>query len=387
MMANKPGHRRFGNIRQLPSGRYQVRYRGLDGKLRSHAVTFARKADADRTLTLIEAELTQGTWTDPDRAKIKLADYAEVWIAQRPGLRPRTIEIYRGLLRRHVVLYIGNVPLSTIDTPMIRDWRTRLLHQGVSASEAAKAYRFLRAVLMTAADDRIIPRNPCRVRGAGEEKPEERPALTVRQVHELADRMPGECKRVLVLLAAFASLRWGEITALRRCDIDINAGTVTVVRQHVQLDTGAVVVSSPKSRAGLRTVVIPPAILPAIRGHIDGCVGKDSGSLIFTGSRGGVLRRSNFRRAVKWSEAVAAIGAPGLRVLSRPRARFRCCHRPVSLGRSPNPPCRSPGNGLSTAVAVRRGSQVAMGSGSCSPGRRSGRPSRLGSGSTRPRPP
>jgi integrase len=299
-MANKAGRRRFGNIRQLPSGRYQVRYRGLDGKLRSHAATFTRKADADRTLALIEAEITQGTWTDPDGAKIKLTDYADIWIAQRPGLRPRTVEIYRGLLRRHVSPYLGNVPLGKIGTPMIRDWRARLLHQGISVSETAKAYRFLRAVLMTAADDRIIPRNPCRVRGAGEERPEERPTLTVRQVYELADRMPGDCHRPLVLVAAFASLRWGEITALRRCDIDIEAGTVTVNRQHVQLDTGGVVVSAPKSRASLRTVALPAAILPAVRAHLDGRVGQSPDSLVFTSSRGGVLRRSNFRRTVKW---------------------------------------------------------------------------------------
>jgi integrase len=311
-MANKPGRRRFGNIRQLPSGRYQVRYRGLDGKLRSHAVTFTRKADADRALALIEAEITHGTWTDPDRAKIKLADYADVWIAQRPGLRPRTVEIYRGLLRRHVSPYMGNVPLGRIDTPMIRDWRARLLHEGVSVSETAKAYRFMRAVLMTATDDRIIPRNPCRIRGAGEEKPEERPTLTVGQVYELADRMPGDCHRVLVLVAAFASLRWGEITALRRCDLDVEAGTVTVARQHVQLDTGGLVVSAPKSRAGFRTVAVPAAILPAIRAHLDTCVGQGPDSLVFTGSRGGVMRRSNFRRAVKWSAAVEAVGAPGL---------------------------------------------------------------------------
>ena len=71
-MANKSGHRRFGNIRQLPSGRYQVRYRGPDGQLRSHAETFARKSDAERALMLIEAEIAQGSWTDPDRAKVKL---------------------------------------------------------------------------------------------------------------------------------------------------------------------------------------------------------------------------------------------------------------------------------------------------------------------------
>jgi integrase len=311
-MPNKPGHRRFGNIRQLPSGRYQVRYRAPDGQLRSHPVTFARKAEADRALTLIEAEITQGRWTDPDRAKIGLVDYAEVWIDQRPGLRSRTIEIYRGLLRRHVAPHLGNVPLGKIDTPMIRDWRARLLHQGVSVSETAKAYRFLRAVLMTAADDRIIPRNPCRVRGAGEEKPDERPVLTLRQVHELADRMPSECYRVLVLLAALASLRWGEVTALRRCDIDTAAGLVAIRRQHVELDTGHVVAGPPKSRAGTRTVVIPAAILPAIRTHLDSCVGPDPQSLIFTGSRGGTLRRSNFRRDVKWYEMVAAIDAPRL---------------------------------------------------------------------------
>jgi integrase len=311
-MANKPGRRRFGNIRQLPSGRYQVCYRGLDGQLRSHAVTFVRKTDADRALALIEADIAQGAWTDPDRAKVRLADYADVWIAQRPGLRPRTIEIYGGLLRRHVAPYLGNVPLGKIDTPMIRDWRARLLDQGVSVSETAKAYRFLRAVLMTAADDRIIPRNPCRVRGAGEEKPEERPTLTVRQVYELADRMPYDRHRVLVLLAAFTSLRWGEISALRRCDIDIQDGTVTISRQHVQLDTGGVVVTAPKSRASVRTVAIPAAIVPAIRAHLDGCVGQSPDSLVFTGSRGGVLRRSNFRRAVKWSKTVEAIGVPGL---------------------------------------------------------------------------
>jgi excisionase family DNA binding protein len=120
--------------------------------------------------------------------------------------------------------------------------------------------------------------------------------------------------RVLVLVAPFASLRWGEITALRRCDIDIDieAGTVTVARQHVQLDTGVVVVSAPKSRASFRTVALPAAILPAIRVHLDGCVGQSPDSLVFTSSRGGVLRRSNFRRTVKWSQAVNAIGVPGL---------------------------------------------------------------------------
>jgi hypothetical protein len=71
---------------------------------------------------------------------------------------------------------------------MIREWRALLLDNGVSVSVAAKAYRLLRAVLMTAADeDKILARNPCRIRGAGDEDAAERPVLTVTQVFELAE--------------------------------------------------------------------------------------------------------------------------------------------------------------------------------------------------------
>ncbi|MEU7003576.1 hypothetical protein [Nonomuraea sp. NPDC046570] len=73
---------------------------------------------------------------------------------------------------------------------MIRQWRAELLGNGVSVGMAAKAYRLLRAVLTTAAeDDRIIPRNPCRIRGAGDEQAEKRPVLTVGQIFELADKV------------------------------------------------------------------------------------------------------------------------------------------------------------------------------------------------------
>ncbi len=77
------------------------------------------------------------------------------------------------------------------------------------------------------AEDRIIPRNPCRIRGAGDENPAERPVLTIEQVY---DRF-----RALVLLVTFASLRWGEAIALRRCDIDLETCTVVIRRQYVEL--------------------------------------------------------------------------------------------------------------------------------------------------------
>lgn len=113
-MANKNGHRRFGSVRKLPSGRYQARYLAPDGRYRRAPETFARKSDAERYLTMVEAHMVRHEWIDPERGKVRAGDYAELWITQRPKLRPRTVHLYRWLLGKHVTPYLGGVPLGKL---------------------------------------------------------------------------------------------------------------------------------------------------------------------------------------------------------------------------------------------------------------------------------
>jgi integrase len=367
-MANRPRHRRFGNIRKRSSGRYQIRYPGPDGRMCTGPETYERKSDAERALSLIEAQMISGEWADSDRSKIKLENYGAYWITQRAGLRPRTVDLYTWLCGKHINPYLGGVPLGRLSTPMIREWRAKLLRGGVSVSMAAKAYRLLRSILATAVEeDKILARNPCRVRGAGTERAPERPVLTVAQVFELAEqvgRRPiGNIRRLsdghyrvryrrhgtmrtapevyptrrtaeralwamgkdgradydhdrryraLVLLATFASLRWGEATALRRCDVDLAAGIVRVRWAYAERSTGEMVLGPPKSRAARRIVGIPSSIIPAVREHLSLFVGPEADALTFPGAKGGPLRRSNFNKMSAWPHAVRAIGAEGL---------------------------------------------------------------------------
>lgn len=131
------------------------------------------------------------------------------------------------------------------------------------------------------------------------------------QVFDLADRVRNPRYKALILLATFASLRRGEAIALRRCDIDLAAGTVSIRRQYIELGTGHAP-GPPKSRAGFRTVAIPAPITEALAGHLDSYVGQEPGALVFTGALGGVLRRGNFRRDTGWATAVTGTGVPGL---------------------------------------------------------------------------
>jgi integrase len=302
------GKRRFGRVRQLPSGRWQARYKGPDGIDRPASHTFESKASADRWLALQEAEIIRGDWIDPEAGRVNFGGYATTWIEERPGLRPKTIELYRYLLRGHLEPTFGTMLVADIHEPHIRHWRKERLDAGVSAVTIAKAYRLLKAIMNTAADDGLIRRNPCRIKGASVEKSPERPVLTVRQVFDLAEAV-GVRYRTLILLAVFAGLRWGELAALRRCDVDPEGGTVRVFRQLAEQRGGGFTVGPPKSDAGKRVVVIPDVIMPAVRQHMSRVTQPGEETLVFATPTGAPLRHSNFRQRV-WLPALRQAGLP-----------------------------------------------------------------------------
>lgn len=113
-----------------------------------------------------------------------------------------------------------------------------------------------------------------------------------------------------MLLAAFGSLRWGKLAGLRRCDIDLNARTVTVRQALIEVPGGSFTFGPPKSEAGKRTVVIPDVIVAELRWHLNCFAQAGDEELVFVGPRGASLRRNNFRRRV-WMDAVKAAGLSG----------------------------------------------------------------------------
>jgi integrase len=159
----------------------------------------------------------------------------------------------------------------------------------------------------TAVDDGLVRRNPCRIKGAGSEDSPERPVLTVAQVYALADAV-GPRYRALILLAAFSSLRWGELAALRPEDIDLSACTVRVTRQLTKPGAGSSF-GPPKSRAGRRVVAFPDLITPDLRKHLEALPG--GAPLAFTSPAGSALTNSNFRRRV-WLPAHGTVGLSGI---------------------------------------------------------------------------
>jgi hypothetical protein len=122
----------------------------------------------------------------------------------------------------------------------------------------------------------------------------ERPVGTIPQVIALSELVAPRF-RALVLLAAFTGLRWGELVAVRRCDLNLDAGTFRISRKFAELRDGRRVAGPPKSAAGVRVVALPAMLVDAMKRQLAEFPAEDE-RLAFRSPLGARLRRNNFHR-------------------------------------------------------------------------------------------
>ena len=300
----------WGSVRKLPSGRYQARYR-VDGKLVGAPSTFRTKRDAEAYLSTVRADMERGTWVNPAAGRVTLREYSTRWLEQRPDLRPRTVELYESELWLHILPVLGAVEVAKITPAKVRDWHAGMLRAGKPGpTTVAKCYRLLHAILNTAVADELILRNPCVIRGAGQEKAPERPIASIPQVFEIAEVIEPRF-RAMVLVGAFVGLRLGEMLALTRERIDLLHGRIKVVEQYQELKDGTHILGPPKSDAGIRTVAIPAMLKPELEAHLATYAAPGKQGLVFCGPKGQPLRRATWYSA--WNRTMTELGIEGMK--------------------------------------------------------------------------
>ena len=277
-----------------------------DDRFRS-AGTFNTKADALSHLAKIETDLHRGSWVDPRAGDVTLADYANEWLAHRPDLAVRTVELYRYLLDKYTLPSLGRTALASLSPSTVRGWNADLAAR--HASTAAKAYRLLSTIMRTAVADGLIVASPCRVTGAGSERADERPIATVAEVTALYEAMP-ERLRLIISLATWCQLRRGEILGLRRCDIDIAQSMVHIEQSRTFTTGGRSLTKSPKTIAGRRTLSVPAHVTRLLVVQLREFTARDPQALLFTMKNGEPLTAGALQRA--WSHARMVVGRPEL---------------------------------------------------------------------------
>ena len=200
--------------------------------------------------------------TTPAGGRVTFGRYAEQRLEGRPLSEP-TRDNYMDPFERHVYPTLGATPIRRLTPDEIRRWH-RPLRERIP-STASRAYRIIHAVLATAVDDELIPRNPCRIKGASSDPRNERTFVPAEVVLALADISHARI-RPMILVAGFAGLRYGELRALRLRSYDRLHGTLTV-RESIDKRSRR---KTAKTDSSQRTVS-----LPTVRARRHRCAPED----------------------------------------------------------------------------------------------------------------
>jgi integrase len=303
--------REFGNIRQLPSGRWQAFYR-LDGQRHNAEHTFRTRTEAKDYLKKVAAEVLDGRWSDPKAARVPFGEYAERWLEgriddPRRPLAATTCAKYRRLLDDYVLPEFGSLQVGRVKSGHVQSWYDGIARE--HPTTAAGAYRLLATIFNAAIRvDEIILRSPCKVEGGSREPASKRPTVTRGELQAALDATP-ESIRLALMLAVWCQLRRSEVLGLQRGDVDIETGGITIQRAWLLTAENETSEGPPKTEASARTVYAPPLVRKALADHLAKYTRPELDAWLFE-RNGHPMHPRTFERV--WSRARTAAGRSDL---------------------------------------------------------------------------
>ena len=210
------------------------------------------------------------------RADMPFGDWMEHWYEthSRPAARPGTRRIYEGYLRLYIRPGLGHIPLNRLTAKDMQQFFVWLKTEGradQSDGETGLADSQLRNIhslcwraLEKAVSGNLIPQNPasgCKLPPA---RKGEMNLLSREAMQKLLIQAKEEKYYELFLLEFATGLRLGELTVLQWEDLNLTTGELRISKQAVVI-VSEVVVTEPKTKAAVRTLLLPPKVLEVFR--------------------------------------------------------------------------------------------------------------------------
>lgn len=214
--------------------RYLACYRDLKGQVRS-AGTFASQRQADKAWQRAEAKIAEGRVGDPARGRMLFQRYVEdIWLPNHQ-MEPSTREGYTYAIYKHIMPEFGRMRMVDILPEHVREWITKLQHNGVKARNIKYNKNILSAIFTTALNDQVTWLHPCK--GVKTPPAPRKPLviITSTQFERIYQALPDADAKLLIETDIESGLRWGELTELRVKDLDFDSRVLTVSRAVVEV--------------------------------------------------------------------------------------------------------------------------------------------------------
>lgn len=203
-----------------------------------------------------------------------------------------------------------------------RDWIVARRRAGASPKTIANYHGLLAAVLSSAVDKELIRRSPCqgvKLPPIDDDTEDDQDKVFLTEPEfTLLRRCIHASDRDFLLAAVGTGLRWGELTALKVKDLQLDdvPAALAVRRawksngrgEFALTGHGRFYLGKPKTRESRRRITLAPLVVAVLREAIDGRGPED---LVFGAPRGGRLDQGNWYES-RWQRAIKAAQVQGL---------------------------------------------------------------------------
>ena len=291
------------------TGKWQVRYRDLQGIQR--AKTFTHKKDASEFEAEVKLALRDGTWVSPTSKNVTVGKLWDDFIALKASKKLKTRIDYESIWRTHLEDTWSTVPARKVAQVEFTKW---VLSRGCSPHRVDKIHLLMTMILDVGVEDGVLPRNVLLSKRGKRAKanlprvPESEvgEALTLEQLISLASACSPY--RELVLFLGLTGARFGEAAGLRVSCVDFVKREIAI-RETLTEVGGTFHTDTPKNHKK-REITVPQYLLNSLKAL---CDGKGGDEYVFTTPTGEPIRNANFAKRV-YKPALKRLGLSEIRI-------------------------------------------------------------------------
>ena len=262
-----------GTVRLRKDGRWEGRIViGYDenGLPKTKNVLAKTKGECIEKLKALKSTITPNTPVKL-KADMPFGEWLDYWYETycKPNARPATQRTYEGYIRLYLHPRLGNIPLNKVTINNIQQMCTWMMTEarldqkngdgGLSDSQVINCYSLCDRVLEKAVTEKLIVRNPAKGCKLPPNRPNEMKVLSREDMQKVLIQAKEENYYELFLLEFATGLRLGELMALQWDDVDLVTGELRINKQ-VNLVGSKLVISEPKTKAAVRTLILPPSV-------------------------------------------------------------------------------------------------------------------------------
>ena len=211
------------------------------------------------------------------KSEMLFGDWLCYWYENhcKPKLRTTTQAGYENCIRNHILPELGKLPLNKLTQNDLQQFYgrlkksgrqrlTELYGKGLSARMVRMCHAVCRSALERAVQDGLLRANPAIGCKLPPKKAKEMQVLDREELQKFLIQAQADGYYEIFLLDLCTGLRRGELMALQWDDLNFETGELTINKQ-IYAVKGKLEVSEPKTKASIRKLVLPSAVVQVLR--------------------------------------------------------------------------------------------------------------------------